>query len=115
MSMFDGFPPITDAGSTLASPPPTDGIQVHPTLFNTGDFQLLTVQLEKYTHQLKEHNKLLKKFCKKQKKGQRRKSFFEKVGNAFCNALPAILTTVTTAVVSVLLKPPSSKKALQTA
>ena len=115
MSMFDGILPITGAASMLASPPPTDGIQGHPSRFNTGDFQLLTVQLEECNHQLGEHNKLLKKSCKKQKKGKRRKSFFDKVGDAFCKALPAILTTITTAVVSVLFKTPSSKKALHPA
>lgn len=115
MSILNGLPSITDASPMLTSPPLTDGIQVPPTLFNTGDFQLLTVQLEECNHQLGEHNKLLKKSCKKQKKGKRRKSFFDKVGDAFCKALPAILTTITTAVVSVLFKTPSSKKALHAA
>lgn len=115
MSMFDGFPTITGAASMLASPPPTDGIQVHPSLFNTGALQFLTGPLEECNHQLREHNKLLKKSCKKQKKGKRRKKFLEKVGNAFCKALPTILITITTAVVSDLFKTPSSKKALQPA
>lgn len=115
MSIFNGFPPITNTGSTPASPPPTDGIQAHPPLFSTGDFQLLTVQLEECNRQLGKHNKLLKKSCKKQKKDKRRKRFFEKVNDAFCKALPAILTTVTTAVVSVLFRAPSNRKALHAA
>lgn len=107
--MLNDFPPITDAGSMPVSPPPTDEIQVRPSLFNSGGFQLLTVQLE-------ENNKLLKQLCKKKKKkNNHKKSFLQKVGDAFCKALPTILTTFTTAVIGVFFKMPSNKKALQTA
>lgn len=117
MSMLSGYPSISDAGSMPATSPTTNGVRVFipQTNYGYGDFQFLTVQLEENSHQLQENSKWLKKFCKKKKASKNKKSFLQKVGDAFCKALPAILTTVTTAVVSLLFKTPSSKKALQTA
>lgn len=99
----------------LVSSPPTGGIQVRPPQFNTGDLQLLTAQFEEFNYHLREQNKLLKNACKKPKKGKRRKKFFEKVGDAFCKALPVILTTVVTAVMTGHVKEPFIMKALRAA
>lgn len=117
MSMFSDFPTMTDADSISAASPLDNGVQVSlpQTNYGYGGFKLLTVQLEECNRQLGKHNKLLKKSCKKQKKDKRRKRFFEKFSDAFCKSLPAILTTVTTAVVSVLFRTPSNRKALHAA
>ena len=116
MSLFGDFPPIADAGSMPAASPPTGGIRVDLPQGNYiyGAFQFLTVQFEENNRQLQEINRTLEKSCKK-KKGKHKKSFFEKVGDAFCKALPTILTTVTTAAVGVFFKASSNKKALQAA